>query len=480
MTPLDPSRCESLWASLLGNRRARRRNQAALPRQGAAVVYWMQRAQRAVDNPALDAAIESANLLGLPCVVHLGLVPFYPGANLRHLTFLLDGVGELAAAIEARGAAFVLRPYPDHRLAPFVEEVGAALVIGDENPLRAPEGWRRTLGETLKVPLVTVDADVIVPSALFPKEEFAARTLRPKIQRELGAYLRPSREPHAQYRLAGTARPRSAPIEADALLERWPVDRSVPPVATARGGTLAGAAALAAFVDDGLATYADRRNQPHVAEGTSRLSAYLHFGHLGPRQIALAATEAPLPPSAEPSRAAFLEELIVRRELAINFVARNPHYDSFAGLHPWARATLDQRRGDPRPHLYDAATLEAARTHDELWNAGQHELVSTGRMHGYVRMYWAKKILEWSATPEQAIATAIHLNDKYLLDGRDPNGYTGIAWAIGGKHDRPWAPARPIFGTIRYMSFASTSKKFDWKAYRARVLGEPQRTLFDR
>ena len=187
-----------------------------------------------------------------------------------------------------------------------------------------------------------------------------------------------------------------------------------------------------------------------------------------------------MPPSAEPSRAAFLEELIVRRELAINFVARNPHYDSFAGLHPWARATLDQRRGDPRPHLYDAATLEAARTHDELWNAGQHELVSTGRMHGYVRMYWAKKILEWSAPPEQAIATAIHLNDKYLLDGRDPNGYTGIAWAIGGKHDRPWAPARPIFGTIRYMSFASTSKKFDWKAYRARVLGEPQRTLFDR
>ena len=161
--------------------------------------------------------------------------------------------------------------------------------------------------------------------------------------------------------------------------------------------------------------------------------------------------------------------MIVRRELAINYVARNPRYDQLAGCHDWARKTLAEHIKDPRPHLYTEAQLENAETHDDLWNAAQREMVLTGRMHGYLRMYWAKKILEWTPKPEVAFDIAVRLNDRYFLDGRDPNGYTGIAWAIGGKHDRPWGPQRPIFGLIRYMAYSGCARKFDVKAYVRRI-----------
>lgn len=460
--------------TLLADPRAFRRNQVPLPLDGKCVVYWMQRAQRAFDNPALDAAIEVANELGLPCVVHLGIVPFYPNANLRHYAFHLDNLVEIEAGVVARGCAFAFRPYPDHRLEPFCRDVRAAVVVGDENPLRQTEEWRQKLAAELPVPLFTIDADVVVPTRLFPKEEFAARTIRPKITRELEWYLLPSKEPHCKTAWSERARPKSVAIDKGKILAKLPLDRSVAPVEGARGGSKAALTELADFVKHRLAAYAERRNQPQHADGTSRMSAYLHFGHIGPRHIALAVKAAKLKPAEEESRASYLEELIVRREVAINYVARNPHYDTFAGLHAWAKATLDAHREDERPYLYSEHEFETAKTHDPLWNAGQRELVATGRMHGYVRMYWAKKILEWTKTPEDAFAIAVRLNDKYLLDGRDPNGYTGIAWALGGKHDRPWAPARKIFGTIRFMSFASTSKKFDWKGYATRVEGGPQ------
>ena len=427
--------------------------------EGKCVVYWMQRAQRGIDNPALNVAIEAANELRLPVAVFFGLRPDYPNANLRHYAFLVEGLAETAARVEARGAAFVFRPFPNNRLIPFCEEVKAALVVGDENPMREPESWRRGASEKLRVPLWTVDADVIVPTKLFTKEEYAARTIRPKIHKLLENFLQPLTNPAARY--AFKKQPKSVAIDASAILEQLPVNRSVEPVRYFRGGTGAAMRRLNQFLTEQLGDYPSTRNFPDQ-NGTSGLSAYLHFGHISPLTIALAVQQSAAPQIAKD---AFLEELIVRRELAINYVARNANYDSLAGAHEWAQKTLREQQNDTRPFLYSEAELESAATHDELWNAAQTEMLKIGKMHGYLRMYWAKKILEWTATPEEAFAIAVRLNDKYELDGRDPNGYTGVAWAIGGKHDRPWAPRRPVFGMIRYMSAAGMARKFDVKAY---------------
>ena len=247
------------------------------------------------------------------------------------------------------------------------------------------------------------------------------------------------------------------------FLDRFPIDKSVAPVDGFHGGTTEGLKRLARFITGPLAPlhrYDEDRNHPETA-GTSELSPYLHFGHLGPLTIALAVRDSQAPAA---DRDAYLEQLIVRRELSINFIKYNPRYDTLAGCERWARDSLDEHRADPRPVLYTERELESASTGDPLWNAAQRQMVRRGWMHNYMRMYWAKKILEWSPTPEEAFARAIHLNDRYLLDGRDPNGYTGIAWSIGGKHDRPWFE-RPIFGTIRFMSGNSTGKKFDSRRY---------------
>jgi deoxyribodipyrimidine photo-lyase len=432
---------------------------------GRCVVYWMQRAQRGLDNPALDAAIRAANELRKPVAVFFGLHPGYPNANLRHYAFLLEGIAETAARIEKRGAAFIFRPYPRHDLVRFCEEVRPALVVGDENPMREPEGWRRRAAEKLRVPFWTADADVIVPTRLLPKEEFAARTIRPKIHRLLPVFFQPLDNPKAIVKWTERERPASQPLDEPGVLAALPLDRSVGPVAQVKGGTAAGLKLLRAFVADGLARYDTARNQPHLP-GTSGLSAYLHFGQLGPHTIALAVRDADAPQAAKD---AYLEELIVRRELAINYVARNPQYDRLAGCPDWARKTLREHERDEREFLYTEPQFEAAETHDPLWNAAQLEMVVTGRMHGYLRMYWAKKILEWMRTPDDAFDLAVRLNDRYELDGRDPNGYTGVAWAIGGKHDRPWAPARPVFGMIRYMNAKGCARKFDVPAYIRRV-----------
>ena len=231
-----------------------------------------------------------------------------------------------------------------------------------------------------------------------------------------------------------------------------------------RGGSREAMRRLRLFIRERLPRYATDRNEP-TPYRTSELSAHLHFGHISPITIALAASGSDAP---RESVDAYLEELIVRRELSVNFVARNPDYDRLDGCPAWALKTLAKHAGDPRPVLYTARQLEEAETHDPLWNAAQDEMVLTGRMHNYLRMYWAKKILEWSPDAETAFGIAVDLNDRYEMDGRDPNGYTGVAWAIGGKHDRPW-PERPIFGTVRFMSYESTRKKFDSAAYIARV-----------
>lgn len=440
---------------------------AAPDPDGAAVVYWMQRAQRAFDNPALDTAIALGNLLNKPVVAFFGLNPFVLGGNHRHYHFLAEGLRDIADGLAQRRVGFVLRAYPHHRLLAFLDEVRPAILVGDENPLRQTEGWRQSLASLVRVPFWTVDADVVVPSALIETQQYAARTMRPRIHRRLAEFLVEPPEPVAAVAWAPERVVKS--VNADvSILDELPIDRRVGPVDTMRGGTSEARRYLRRFVADRLNTYDTARNHPE-SEGTSRLSAYLHFGHIGAREVALAVRDSGGEPG---SVAAFLEQLIVRRELAVNFVRYNTAYDRLDGCEGWARQTLRRHQPDARPHLYSAEQFEAAATHDPLWNAAQRQMVETGWMHGYVRMYWAKKMLEWSPTPEQAFATAVALNDRYELDGRDPNGYTNIAWAVGGKHDRPW-PSRPVYGTVRSMSFASTSKKFDANRYIERWTGRP-------
>jgi deoxyribodipyrimidine photo-lyase len=423
------------------------------------VVYWMQRAQRGIDNPALDVAIEVANALGKPAVVFFAPVPDYPHANLRHYRFLADGIPDIAAALEKRNAGFVLRRYPNHSLIKFCEEVRPALVVGDENPLRETERWRKKAAQKLRVPLWTVDADVIVPSKLLEKQQYAAHVIRPRLHRQLDRFLVKQANPKAQ---VAWKRPRGLhclPIHED-ITRRWTLDRSVAPVDSFRGGTREALRRLENFVDKKLQCYDRQRNHPEV-DGTSDLSAYLHFGHIGPLTVALAVRKADVP---RREKEAFLDQLITWRELSINLVRFNPNYDNFECGEAWAHRTLAEHAKDPRPVVYSERQLENAESYDPLWNAGQMQMVNHGWMHNYVRMYWAKKILEWSKSPAEAHRIAVRLNDKYEMDGRDPNGYAGVAWSIVGKFDRAWIE-RPIFGQIRYMSLASTGKKFDSKRY---------------
>jgi deoxyribodipyrimidine photo-lyase len=300
---------------------------------------------------------------------------------------------------------------------------------------------------------------VVVPVKLQHKEHYAARTIRPRLLEHLDEFLVAGKNPVAKFTWRA---PRGVTSLAPSprLLDGLPIDRSVAPVGGLRGGTSEARRRLRAFVRTGISGYDLDRNHPE-RPGTSQLSPYLHFGHIGPREVALAVRDSG---GQAHSVAAFLEQLIVRRELAINFVTFNDRYDQLAGCERWARQTLAAHRRDKRPVIYTEAQFESGETHDPLWNAAQAQMVSTGWMHGYMRMYWAKKILEWSASAEDAFDIAIRLNDRYLLDGRDPNGYANIAWAIGGKHDRPWPP-RPIYGTVRSMSYTSTVRKFDAPRY---------------
>ncbi len=340
------------------------------------------------------------------------------------------------------------------------------MLICDENPIRIGQIWRKKVAEKVDVPFRCVDADVVVPSSLFPKEEFAARTLRPKIHRELGNYLKPIPNPSARTIWKNVPHlPNAVEVQVESVLEKLRVG-GVGEVRGYKGGSDEAQRRLDLFIKDRLNHYDTERNEP-TPYMTSELSAHLHFGNISPLSIALAVQASG---ARQESIDVYLEELIVRRELAINFITHNPRYDELSGCPDWARQTLAKHADDPRPHLYPWQALEAGETADPLWNASQKEMVLTGRMHNYLRMYWAKKILEWSPDAETAFGIAVELNDRYEMDGRDPNGYTGVAWAIGGKHDRPW-PERPIFGTVRFMSYASTSKKFDSKGYIRRVEG---------
>lgn len=435
--------------------------------KGRSVVYWMQRAQRAHDNPALDLAIDLANALCLPVVVFFAIVP-YPNANLRHYAFMQQALPDTARRLAARNVSFVLRRHPHSDLAAFCNQADAAILIGDENPIREPVHWRDLLTKKLRIPYFTVDADVVVPSKLLLKAQYAARTIRPRLKALLGGYLVPCSNPHAE-RAFNSPQPFPSLDPASDLLAGvdW-LDRSVPPVSSFVAGTTEALRLLDDFIAHRLTAYPLLQGAPEC-NGTSRLSPYLHFGHISPVTIALAVRAASLP---QETKEKFLDQLITWRELAVNFVCFNPLYDSIECAEPWAHRTLAAHSADPRPILYTRRQFERAETHDELWNAAQLQMLHLGWVHNYMRMYWAKKILEWSPSPQQAYQTALYLNDKYSLDGRDPNGYAGVAWSIAGKFDRPWFE-RPIFGTIRYMSGSAAARKFDAAAYIHQVSRTP-------
>lgn len=424
------------------------------------VVYWMSRDQRVRDNWALLFAQQEALARDTGLVVVFCLVTDYPGAEVRSYHFLLAGLAEVQRHLAELNIGLVLLTgEPGETLPPWLESIDAHLLVSDFDPLRVKRHWQRQVKDAITMGYYEVDAHNVIPAWIAsPKKEYSAATFRPAYRRLLGDYLGDIPAPlvHPQ------APPAVAPIDVARLLARIG-NRRAQPVSWLEPGETAARRAMAAALRDRLPSYAARRNDP-LLSGQSGLSPYLHFGHLSPQRLAWETTRAPLP---EPDRSAFLEEVLVRRELSDNFCLYEPDYDRFSGFPSWARRTLDEHRTDQRQHLYSPTELEDGRTHERLWNACQRDLVDNGKLHGYLRMYWAKKILEWSATPEEALQTAILLNDRYSLDGRDPNGYTGIAWSIGGVHDRAW-PQRPVFGTIRYMNEAGCRRKFSVDKYTRR------------
>jgi deoxyribodipyrimidine photo-lyase len=440
------------------------RRRGSLAPDAKCVVYWMQRAERALDNPALDVAIEVANALDLPVVAYFSAISNFPHANWRHYAFLNQGLPDIEEDLQQRQVGFIVRRPPKNSLEALLTAVGAAMVIGDENPCREPERWRKVLAGRLRIPYWTVDADVVVPSGLFQKRMYALHIFKPKLYAELPTFLvqQPVLQPHREWKPPQTLE--SFPVREDVTQGWMSLDRTVQPVESFTGGTHAALKRLHDFVNKELGAYDQTRNHPEV-DGTSRMSPYLHFGHISPITIALAVEKAfKQGKVSQAARDSYISELIGWRELAVNFVKFTENYDTFDCAEPWAHKTLMEHARDRRDRIYTIDQLERSDTHDELWNAAQNQMVKFGWMHNYMRMYWAKKILEWSPDPARAFETCVTLNDRYFLDGRDPNGYAGIAWSIVGKFDRPWFD-RPVFGTIRYMSGGSTGKKFNSKKY---------------
>ncbi len=423
------------------------------------VVYWMQRDQRVGDNWALYHARERARAAGSALHVVFVRMPSYLGARAPHYLFMMRGLREVAGDLGELGIGFhLLEGTPEAVLPGFCRELEAGLLVSDYSPLREPRLWREAVAERVPIAHHEVDAhNVIPPWVVSAKREFAARTLRPKIHRMLAHYRRtvPAIDPMPASRASSGAR-----VDWDALVDALSVAVPAVPRAPVEPGARAAQRAMGAFLDHGLPHYDRRRNDPN-AGGQSGLSPYLHFGQLGAGRLI---EELLRREEAGADIEAFLEEALVRRELSENFCHYEPRYDRVEAFPQWAKKTLQEHAEDTRDYLYAREEFEAARTHDPLWNAAQRELVVTGKMHGYMRMYWAKKILEWTTSPSEAMEIAIALNDAYSFDGRDPNGYAGIAWSIGGVHDRAFAERR-VFGKVRFMNERGSRRKFDVDAY---------------
>jgi len=431
--------------------------------RGKCVLYWMEHSQRAIDNLALVAAIERANELGLPVVVFFALAPKSPHDNERMMTFMVEGLQDVSRRLRDQRIKFVVRKSAPHKgLLKLAEEVHPAEVFADDCHLREGRTWRSYVAERLKVRFSLVDADVIVPVRFIGEEQPGAATLRQKIHNVLSDFLVeiPSpkvKVPSDRMRISGLK------VEGEDLktiLKGLSIDRSVSPSRFYRGGTTEALRRLKDFLDERLDGYARRRDD-FSREGTSNLSPYIRYGQISVHRIALVARGFP---KSKGDRFAFLDQLITNRELAENFCFYNANYDSPEGFPEWGLLSLRKHAYDRRPHTYNLSQFENAETHDRLWNAAQRQLLITGKMHGHLRMLWAKKILEWTESAEEALKTAIYLNDRYAIDGRSPNGYANIARSIAGKHDRP-QPERPIFGKIRYMSTEAACRKYDCKRF---------------
>ncbi len=432
---------------------------------GDYVLYWMQQSQRVEHNPALDHAISEANRLKQPLLVGFGLMDGYPEANLRHYRFMLEGLREVQAALRNKGTQMVVRKGDPARVA---MQLGrrASMIVCDVGYTRHQRLWRQSVGTAANCRVVQVEGDVVVPvSVASAKAEYAARTLRPRIHKHLDDYLKLDRgkrprKPSLEMALAGVDL-----TDIERVLSRLNIDRSVSPVPQwFKGGTREAKKKMRRFLSRHLAHYDAHSNQPQT-DDTSHMSPYLHFGQISPVYLALQIRKSRHGLGID--RAAYLEQLIVRRELAFNFVYYTQDYDRYACLPEWARKTLAEHARDRRKTVYDRQALESAQTHDVYWNAAMLEMKHTGYMHNYMRMYWGKKILQWTQNPEEAFATTLALNNKYFLDGRDPNSYAGVAW-IFGKHDRAW-PERRIFGKVRYMAASGLERKCDIRAYVRKV-----------
>ncbi len=402
-------------------------------------------------------------VLQRPLIVLFCLDLNYPSANLRHFDFLLRGLRELQKLLAKYTISFLLlQGDPTRTLPTFLENNDPALLVMDFDPLQIKQQWKNSILHHCNLPVYEVDAHNIVPCWMASdKREYAAYTIRPKIQKLLPRFLTDFPE-LANHPYSATAND-SNELDIHTFLTQIK-DRSVEEINWLTPGEKAAMNVFTDFFKHRLPSYPADRNNPSK-DGQSNLSPYFHFGQLAPQRVAWNIWQSD---TDQEAKEAYLEELIIRRELSDNFCYYTADYDHTSAFPDWARKTLTAHRNDPRPSVTNLHTLENADTKDVLWNGCQRDLAQRGKLHGYLRMYWAKKILEWSDSPEEAMANAIFLNDRYSLDGRDPNGYAGIAWSIGGVHDQAWQE-RAIFGKIRFMNQSGCKRKFNISDYLQRV-----------
>ncbi len=422
------------------------------------VLYWMSRSQRLYDNWSVEFARQLADEKGAGFGIVFTLVPEFLKATIRQYGFMLKGLKKVEALCGENNVPFTILPgLPQDVLPDFINENNVSALVCDFDPLRVKRIWKRDLAKKITIPLYEVDSHNIVPCLYAsPKEEWGAYTLRPKITKALDEFL----EPYPEFIPRKKTKLKFSAVDWDKLYASLKADMTVPEVSWIRPGWDTALDMLEQFVSERLSDYDEKRNDP-TTDFQSDLSPYLHFGQLSSQTAAL---RVKMHNFRNQNSEAFLEQVIVRKELTDNFCYYNTKYDSFEGFQPWAKKTLNDHRDDKRDFTYTLKQFEKAQTHEDLWNAAQMQMVKSGKMHNYMRMYWAKKILEWSESPEQALKTAIYLNDKYELDGRDPNGYVGCAWAIGGVHDRAWGE-RKVYGKIRYMNYNGCKRKFDTSGY---------------
>jgi deoxyribodipyrimidine photo-lyase len=433
-------------------------------KKGAYVLYWMQSSQRAKYNHALEYALSKGNELHQPIIVFFGITDHFPEGNERHYRFMLEGLREVKQTLEKRGIQMViLHESPEKGVLQMSKM--ASLVVVDRGYLRIQRKWRENVAKRIDCSFIQVESDAIVPvEEASPKEEYAAATIRSKIHRKLDHFLVPLKQLDPTVDSLSLNFGSFDISNVGKAISKFQIDRSVQKVSSFQGGTKEAQKHLEVFLEGKLDRFPELRNDPTL-DYLSQMSPYLHFGQISPLSIALQVKK-----TKSPGVEAFLEELIVRRELSMNFVFYNEKYDSYEAIPEWARKSLKSHQKDKRQYLYCLEDLEQAKTHDPYWNAAQKEMVVKGKMHGYMRMYWGKKILEWSKTPEEAFRITLYLNNKYELDGRDPNGFTGVAWCFG-KHDRPWGE-RLIFGNVRYMNDKGLKRKFDTDEY-VRMMSQP-------